>query len=52
MNARIWMNRYQKPNMNELIDSEAQVITKNPPDRVWFTSLDLKYASSQLFYPI
>ena len=36
------------PNMHELIDSAAQIITKDTPAKVWFTSLDLKYAFSQL----
>ena len=34
--------------MHELIDSAAQIITKDRPGKVWFTSLDLKYAFSQL----
>ena len=36
------------PNMHELIDSVAQIINKDVPGEVWFTSLDLKYAFSQL----
>ena len=48
MNAQIWKNKYQMPNFHELIDSAAQLITKDVPGKVWFTSLDLKYAFSQL----
>ena len=48
MNAQIWKNKYQMPNIHELIDSAAQIITKDVPGKVWFTSLDLKYAFSQL----
>ena len=48
MNAQIWKNQYQMLNIHELIDSAAQIITKNEPGKVWFTSLDLKYAFSQL----
>ena len=48
MNAQIWKNKYQMPNIHELIDSAAHVITRNVPGKVWFTSLDLKYAFSQL----
>ena len=48
MNAQIWKNKYQMPNIDELIDSAAQIITRNVPGKVWFTSLDLKYAFSQL----
>ena len=43
MNAQIWKNKYQMPNIHELIDSAAHVITRNVPGKVWFTSLDLKY---------
>ena len=36
-------------NMHELIDSVAQIITRDMPGKFWFTSLDLKYTfSSQL----
>ena len=48
MKAQIWKNKYQMPNIHELIDSAAQIITKDVPGKVWFTSLDLKYAFSQL----
>ena len=48
MNAQIWQNKYQMPNMHELIDSAAQIITRDTPGEVWFPSLDLKYAFSQL----
>ena len=36
------------PNIHELSDSAAQIINKDVPGKVWFTSLDLKYAFSQL----
>ena len=48
MNAQIWKNKYQMPNIHKLIDSVAPIITKNVPGKVWFTSMDLKYAFSQL----
>ena len=48
LNAQIWKNKYQKPNIQELIDSAAQIITSDVPGSVWFTSLDLKYAFSQI----
>ena len=48
MNAQIWKNKYQKPNIHELTDSSAHIITRNVPCKVRFTSLDLKYAFSQL----
>ena len=48
MNAQIWQNKYQMPNMQEMIESAAQIVTRDTPGKVWFTSLDLKYAFSQL----
>ena len=48
LNAQIWKNNYQMPNIEELIDSAAQIITSDVTGLVWFTSLDLKYAFSQL----
>ena len=48
MNTQFWKNQYQMPNMHELIGSAAQIITKDIPGQVWFTSLDLTYAFSQL----
>ena len=36
------------PNMHGLIDATAQIITRDTPGKWWFTSLDLKYAFSQL----
>ena len=44
MNAKIWNNKHQMPNIHERIDSVAQIITKDVPGKVWFTSLDLKNA--------
>ena len=48
LNAQIWKNKFQMPNIRQLIDSAAQIITSDAPGLVWFTSLDLKYAFSQL----
>ena len=48
MKAQIWKNKYRMPNIREFIDSAAQIIIKDGPGKVWFTSLDLEYAFSQL----
>ena len=48
LNAQIWKNNYQMPNFQELINSAAQIITSDVSGSVCFTSLDLKYAFSQL----
>ena len=38
MNAQIWKNKYHMPNFHQLIDSVAQIITKDVPGKVWFGS--------------
>ena len=48
MNDQIEKNQYQMPNLLELLDSAAQIITSHNIGDVWFTSLDLKYAFSQI----
>ena len=48
MKAQIWKNKYQMPNMHVIIDSAVQIKTKDALGQVWFTSLDLIYAFSQL----
>ena len=48
LKAQIWKNKYQMPDIQELIDSAAQIITSDVPGSVWFKSLDLKYACSQI----
>ena len=47
MNAQIFKNQYQMPNPLEKLDVAAQIIKADVPGKVWFTSLDLKYAFSQ-----
>ena len=46
--SQIFKNKFQMPNLLELLDSAAQIITTKTEGTVWFTSLDLKYAFSQL----
>ena len=48
MNDQIHKNQYQMPNILELLDSTAQIVTSNKNGDVWFRSLDLKYAFSQI----
>ena len=48
LNAQIWKNKYQMPNIPELINSADQIITSDVPGSVWFTSLDLQNAISQI----
>ena len=48
LNAQVWKNKYQMPNIQQLIDLAAQITTSDVPDSVWFSSLDMKYAFSQI----
>ena len=53
LNKAIHKNKYQMPNIDSLIDSTSQHINKsNHGDNVYFSTIDLKYAYSQLnFHP-
>ena len=48
MNSQIYINKFEITNLLEFLDSAAQIITSKSVCTVWFTSLDLKYAFSQL----
>ena len=49
LNKAIHNNKYQMPNIDSLIDSISQHINdSNPGDNVFFSTIDLKYAYSQL----
>ena len=48
MNAEIFRNQYQMPNLLEPLIVAAQTINSSSSDEDLFTSLDLKYAFSQL----
>ena len=44
LNKQIFRNRYQKPNLFELIDKVAVTISGHYERNIWFSSIDLKYA--------
>ena len=51
LNKSIHKNNYQMPNIKTLMDSISQIITDyktEPADKVYFSTIDLKYAYSQL----
>ena len=54
-NKAIHKNKYQLSNTEKLIDSISQIITDyktEPADKIYFSTIDLKYAYSQLnFHP-
>ena len=48
MNAQVYKNQYRLPNLLEQLVVAAQIINSQSSGSVWFTSLDHKYAFSQL----
>ena len=49
INAQIHKNKYQMPVVDELLGNVSNVIASaKPGEEVWFTTLDLNYAFSQL----
>ena len=48
LNDQTFKNKYQMPNIHELIDNVALQISEKSNRRVWFSNLDLKNAYSQL----
>ena len=44
LNDQIFKNKYQIPNIHELIDNVAFQISEKSNGRVWFSNLDLKNA--------
>ena len=48
LNKWVVKNKYQMPNIDELVDQIAQIITSNKSGKVWFTTVDLAYAYGQL----
>ena len=48
LNKQIFCNRYQMPNLFELIDNVAVTISGHDERNIWFSSIDLKYAYSQI----
>ena len=48
IDKQINKNKYQMPNIHELVDNVAAQISSDSVEEVWFTNLDLKNAYSQL----
>ena len=48
LNKQIFRNRYQMPNLFELIDNVAVTISGHNEEKNWFSSIHLKYAYSQI----
>ena len=48
LNDQVFKNKYQMPNIHELIDNVALQISEKSNGRVWFSNLDLKNKYSQL----
>ena len=48
INRQLYKNKYQMPNVDELIDGDSQIITATSEGSLYFTVLDLKYAYSHI----
>ena len=48
INKQLYKNKYQIPNVDELIDGVSQIITATAVGTLYFTVLDLKYAYSRI----
>ena len=49
MNENIKKDKHQMPNLDDLLNTLAETITTRKGEKVWFTSVDLKYAFVQIF---
>ena len=48
MSSQNFKKKFQIPKLLELLESSAEIITSKSEGTLWFASLDLKYAFSQL----
>ena len=48
INRQLFKNKYQMPNVGELLDGVSQIVTANTNSTLYFSLLDLKYAYSQI----
>ena len=48
LNKQVYKNKYQMPNIKELMDTVGQTISQRKPGDVYFSTMDLTYAYGQL----
>ena len=48
LNKEVCKNKYQRPNIEDLMDRVAEIINETKPGKIWFPSIDLRYAYGQL----
>ena len=48
LNKQVHKNKYQMPNLEELVDAVGQTISKKKLGEIYFSSMDLTYAYGQL----
>ena len=48
INRQLFKNKYQMPNVDQLLDGVSQIVTANTNGTLYFSVLDLKYAYIQL----
>ena len=48
INSQLFKNKFQMPNIDELMDAVSQIVTENKKGTLYFTLLDLNYAYRQV----
>ncbi len=48
LNKAVCKNKYQMPNIEDLMDRIAELLSARKPGKIWFSSIDLRYAYRQL----
>ena len=48
LNKQVHKNKYQMPNLDELVDGTSQIIAERKAGNVYFTTLDFTYAYGQV----
>ena len=48
LNKQVHKNKYQMPNIEDLLDTVGQTISEKKPGDIYFTTMDLTYAYGQL----
>ena len=48
VNRQLYKNKYQIPNVDELLDGVSQIVTAKTSGKLYSTVLDLQYSYSQL----
>ena len=47
-NMQLFKNKYEMPNIYDILDGVSQIVTKQQEEGVYFLALNMKYANNQL----